>query len=62
LLSLKQMSGECLKLDHGHFVPDPFQFITHLSPYDSTQYSLDQWYSTWGARTPGGTRRHLGGT
>jgi hypothetical protein len=22
---------------------------------------LDQWYSTWGTRTPGGTRRHLKG-
>jgi hypothetical protein len=22
---------------------------------------LDQWYSTWGTRTPGGTRRHLRG-
>jgi hypothetical protein len=22
---------------------------------------IEQWYSTWGTRTPGGTRRHLGG-
>ena len=24
-------------------------------------YCLDQWYSTWGMRIPGGTRRHLRG-
>jgi hypothetical protein len=22
---------------------------------------VEQWYSTWGTRTPGGTRRHLRG-
>jgi hypothetical protein len=26
-----------------------------------TEHKLDQWYSTWGTRTPGGTRRHLRG-
>jgi hypothetical protein len=25
------------------------------------RYRLDQWYSTWGTHTPGGTRRHLRG-
>ena len=24
-------------------------------------YRLEQWYSTWGTRTPGGTRRHVRG-
>jgi hypothetical protein len=28
-----------LKLGHEHFLPNPFQFIIHLSPYHSTLYS-----------------------
>jgi hypothetical protein len=35
--------------------------IIHQSSYLSTLYNLDQWYSTWGMRTSGGTRRHLRG-
>jgi hypothetical protein len=28
--------------------------------YNTPSY-LEQWFSTWGTRTPGGTRRHLRG-
>jgi hypothetical protein len=38
--------------------------LTTNSNYFSKQHtrvSLRQWYSTWGTRTPGGTRRHLRG-
>ena len=36
---------------------------SHPNPLDQQigNYKLDQWYSTWGTRTPGGTRRHLRG-
>jgi hypothetical protein len=31
------------KLAHEPFLPNPFQFIIHLSPFHSTLYSLRQW-------------------
>jgi hypothetical protein len=37
-------SGECqdstFKLNHGCFLPNPFQFVIHLSSYLSTLYDL----------------------
>jgi hypothetical protein len=42
--------GNCqdctLKSGHDHFLPNPSQFIIHLSPYHSTLYSLNYWKST----------------
>jgi hypothetical protein len=39
--------GECrnsiLQLGHDSFLPNPFQFITHLSSYQSTLYILSYW-------------------
>jgi hypothetical protein len=35
-----------LKLGHDHFLPNPLQFIIHLSPYNSTLYSLHYWKSS----------------
>jgi hypothetical protein len=37
------------------------QFSIHRKSERSRTFVLDQWYSTWGTRTPGGTRRHLRG-
>jgi len=34
-----------LKLGHDRFLPNPFQFIIHLSPFHSTLYSLSYWKS-----------------
>jgi hypothetical protein len=39
--------GECWdstrKLGHDRFLPNPFQFIFHISPFLSTLYSLQYW-------------------
>jgi hypothetical protein len=39
--------GECwdstLKLDHDCLLPNPFQFIIHVSPLNSRLYSLSYW-------------------
>jgi hypothetical protein len=32
--------GQYLEIGHDHFLPHPFQFIVHQSPYHPTQYSL----------------------
>jgi hypothetical protein len=43
------LSGKCqdstLKLGHDRLLPNPFQFIIHLSPYRSTLYSPSYWKS-----------------
>jgi hypothetical protein len=36
-----------LKLGHDHFLPNPFQFIIHLSPLHLVLYSLSYWNSTF---------------
>jgi hypothetical protein len=33
-------SDSVLKLGHDHFLPNPFQFIIHVSPFHSTLYSV----------------------
>jgi hypothetical protein len=41
--------GECrdsaLKSGRYRFLPNPFQFVIHVSPFHSTQYSLSYWKS-----------------
>jgi hypothetical protein len=36
-------------------------FLFHTLNHSLRNIALDQWYSTWGTLTPGGTRRHLRG-
>jgi hypothetical protein len=41
----RQMLGYYLKLYHDCFLPNPFQFIIHLSSFHSTLHSLRYWNS-----------------
>jgi len=42
--------GKCrnntLKSGHDRFLPNPFQFIIHISPFHSTLYSFSCWKSS----------------
>jgi hypothetical protein len=38
--SLQEMPGLHIKLIHYHFLPRPFQFIIHLSPFSSITNSV----------------------
>jgi hypothetical protein len=40
LSSSKRIPDSPVKLGHDRFLPNPFQFIVHLSPYYSTLYRL----------------------
>jgi hypothetical protein len=37
---LQANAGRVPKIGHGRFLPNPFEFIIHLSPYHSTLYNL----------------------
>jgi hypothetical protein len=40
-----ECQGKILKLDLESFLPNPFEFITHVPPFHSTLYSLRFWKS-----------------
>jgi hypothetical protein len=40
LSNSRKIPEYCLKLGHGRFLPNPLQFVIHLSPSRWTVYSL----------------------
>jgi hypothetical protein len=55
-----------IKVRIGKYLCDTFSIQNGLKQGDALtpllfNFSLEQWYSTWGTRIPGGTRGHLKG-